>query len=99
VRTSRAIPGPWRTASLPVSHMFSARNEQYSDALYNLTSVPAKTDDHVKFRPGSTLEEFRVITIHLQVVQSKERCSMKRKSTICAMQSLLDCETTRILAR
>ena len=99
MRTSRAIPDPWRTVSLPVSQVFSAGNEQYSDALYNLTSAPAKTDDHVKFRPGSTLEEFRVITIHLQVVQSMERCSLKRKLIISDTRSSLVSAGTRTHAR
>jgi len=77
--------------------VFSARNEQCSDARYNLTSASAKTDDHVKFRLGSTLEEFRVITIHLQVVQSMERCSMKRKLIGSAIRSLWDFARTRTL--
>ena len=44
------------------------------------TNFSLKIPDPI--RPGSTLEEFRVITIRLQAVQSMERCSMKRKSTI-----------------
>src|SRR5215831_1030839 len=33
------------------------------------------------------------------VAHAMNGCSMKRKSTTCVMQNLLDCETTRILAR
>jgi hypothetical protein len=33
------------------------------------------------------------------VAHATKRCSMKRKSTICAMQSLLDCVMTRMRER
>jgi hypothetical protein len=39
------------------------------------TNFSLKIPDPI--RPGNTLEEFRVITIRLQAVQSTERCSMK----------------------
>src|SRR5437667_12017607 len=60
------------------------------------TNFSLKIPDPI--RPGSTLEEFWVITIRLQAVQSMERCSMKRKSIGCDIRNLEDCGRTRILA-
>jgi hypothetical protein len=57
------------------------------------TNFSLKIPDPI--RPRSTLEEFRVITIRLQAVQSMERCSMKRKSIGCGIPGLSDCAMTR----
>ena len=58
------------------------------------TNFSLKIPDPI--RPGSTLEEFRVITIRLQAVPSTERCSMKRKSIIFDIRDLRGSVTIRM---